>query len=436
MQKFQAFTKVDVRAGQTECQPTPGCMLIDTDRHGPRSHARCESLNLAATRTRVHFLRKSLYVALTITGFYYIYSSRRPRSLSREDAIFEEASTAIRKEIPQYHPEWKVCQADSQLLPSTSTSYFLIKIPSKLFSLFPKILIPSPLCSNILKYWLPIRDYSKRVYQGVRVKHTVKDLLAEKRSRQTSNSRFNGSVSSSQSPFVQMPGSPVTSGYYGVRRSFLSDSDFHGTKQFASDMGSSSVKPFPCESSAGPSHPALLDPYFSEPYNDHRPATLTPTPSSLFSASPLPPLLPPFPSDSAHFVMRDSWEQTVPDGLSQPDPVSADSLQTLSPSTSCLSQVESGSTGQHRSSSWGPPLAGAPSYSVHTLEELYHTPGYPAPAPYPFTPFMAMSNELPSKVLPLAPDEATDASALPEPSPWSREDGSMSWGTFECRRAY
>nr|KAF6342569.1 hypothetical protein mPipKuh1_001637 [Pipistrellus kuhlii] len=35
-------------------------------------------------------------------------------------------------------------------------------------------------------------DYSKRVYQGVRVKHTVKDLLAEKRSKQTSNSRFSG----------------------------------------------------------------------------------------------------------------------------------------------------------------------------------------------------------------------------------------------------
>ncbi|KAI2562712.1 C11orf53 isoform 3 [Pan troglodytes] len=34
-------------------------------------------------------------------------------------------------------------------------------------------------------------DYSKRVYQGVRVKHTVKDLLAEKRSGQTSNSRLN-----------------------------------------------------------------------------------------------------------------------------------------------------------------------------------------------------------------------------------------------------
>lgn len=39
-------------------------------------------------------------------------------------------------------------------------------------------------------------DYSKRVYQGVRVKHTVKDLLAEKRSRQTSNSRLNVSADS------------------------------------------------------------------------------------------------------------------------------------------------------------------------------------------------------------------------------------------------
>lgn len=33
-------------------------------------------------------------------------------------------------------------------------------------------------------------DFGKRVYQGVRVKHTVKDLLAEKRSRQSSGSHF------------------------------------------------------------------------------------------------------------------------------------------------------------------------------------------------------------------------------------------------------
>uniref|UniRef100_A0AAV2J4S3 OCA domain-containing protein n=1 Tax=Knipowitschia caucasica TaxID=637954 RepID=A0AAV2J4S3_KNICA len=33
-------------------------------------------------------------------------------------------------------------------------------------------------------------DFSKRIYQGVRVKHTVKDLLAEKRSRQNSGPRY------------------------------------------------------------------------------------------------------------------------------------------------------------------------------------------------------------------------------------------------------
>lgn len=280
-------------------------------------------------------------------------------------------------------------------------------------------------------------DYSKRVYQGVRVKHTVKDLLAEKRSRQTSNSRFNGSVSSSPAAFVQMPGSPVMSGYYGVRRSFLSDPDFHNTK-FANDACTSSLgKPFPCESSTGQSHPTLLDSYFPEPYGDHRTPALNPNTGSLFSASPLPPLLPPpFPSDPTHLVLRDSWEQTVTDGLSQPDPMPTDVLQTLPPSTSCLSQLESGSTTQHRSSSWGPPLAGAQSYSLHSLEDLYHTPGYPTPPPYTFTPFTTMSNDLQPKVVPLSPDEGADASNLQDPSPWTKEDGSMAWGSYECRRAY
>ncbi|KAF5921144.1 hypothetical protein HPG69_018544 [Diceros bicornis minor] len=241
-------------------------------------------------------------------------------------------------------------------------------------------------------------------------------------------------------PFVfHLPtGSPVMSGYYGVRRSFLSDSDFHNTKQFANDVCTSGVaKPFPCESSAGQSHPALLDSYFPEPYGDHRPPALTPNTGSLFSSSPLPPLLPPpFPSDPTHFVLRDSWEQTVPDGLSQPDPVHADALQTLPPGTSCLSQLESGSSAQHRSPSWGVPLSAAQSYSLHALEDLYHTPGYPTPPPYPFTPFMTMSNDLPPKVVSLSPDEGADTSALQDPSAWAKEDGSTAWGSYECRRAY
>ncbi|XP_059261774.1 POU domain class 2-associating factor 2 [Mustela nigripes] len=283
-------------------------------------------------------------------------------------------------------------------------------------------------------------DYSKRVYQGVRVKHTVKDLLAEKRSRQTSNSRFNSGASNPQSPFTQMPGSPVTSGYYGVRRSFLSESDFHNTRQLANEVCSSgpAAKPFACEAPTGQSHSGLLDSYFPEPYGDHRPPGLTPSTGSLFGASPLPPLLPPpFAGDpSTHFVLRDSWEQTVPDGLSQPDPVPTDTLQTLSPSVSCLSQLESGSTTPHRSSSWGAPLAGAQPYSLHALEDLYHVPGYPTPPPYPFTPLVTMSNDLPHKVVPLSPDEGADTAGLQDPSSWTKEDGSMAWGSYECRRAY
>ncbi|XP_008582002.1 PREDICTED: uncharacterized protein C11orf53 homolog [Galeopterus variegatus] len=235
-----------------------------------------------------------------------------------------------------------------------------------------------------------------------------------------------------------MPGSPVTSGYYGVRRSFLSDSDFHNTKQFSNDIYTSSVaKPFPCESPTGQGHTSLLESYFPEPYGDHRPPALTPSTGSLFNASPLPPLLPPpFPSDPTHLVFRDSWEQTVPDGLSQPDPVPTDVLQTLPPSTSCLSQLESGSAAQHRGSSWGSSLAGAQSYSLHALEDLHHTPGYPTPPPYPFSPFMTVSNDLPPKVVPISPDEGADTSSLHDPSPWTKEDGNMAWGAYECRRAY
>lgn len=94
------------------------------------------------------------------------------------------------------------------------------------------------------------------------------------------------------------------SGYYGVRRSFLSDSDFHSSKQISNDLYPSSVaKPFACESSAGQSHTGLLESYLAEPYGEYRPPALTSTPNSLFSTSTLPPLLPPpFPSDPAHFV--------------------------------------------------------------------------------------------------------------------------------------
>lgn len=126
----------------------------------------------------------------------------------------------------------------------------------------------------------------------------------------------------------------------------------------------------------------------------------------------------------------------VPEGLSQPDPVPTDALQSLAPSTGCLSQLESGSTAQHRSSGWAAPLAGVQSYSLHTLEDLYHVQGYPTPSPYPFTSSMTMSDDPPPKVGPFSPDEGADTSVLQDPSPWTKEDGSLAWGAYECRRAY
>ncbi|CAM4698878.1 unnamed protein product, partial [Caretta caretta] len=96
--------------------------------------------------------------------------------------------------------------------------------------------------------------------------------------------------------------SMAMSGYYGVRRPFMSDLDFHNTKPLSNDVYASSLgaKSFPCDSSAVQGYPPLLDPYFTE---DYRAAAVTPSTSSLFSTSSLPPLLPPFPSDSAHFLI-------------------------------------------------------------------------------------------------------------------------------------
>ncbi|XP_061870245.1 POU domain class 2-associating factor 2 [Colius striatus] len=148
-------------------------------------------------------------------------------------------------------------------------------------------------------------DLGKRVYQGVRVKHTVKDLLAEKRSRQSGGSRFSGSASTPQSPFVQMPGSPTTAGYYSIRRSFTPELDFHNTKQFVSDACSSSLgsKSFLCDSSAPQGYPALLDPYLTDQYGDYRATPLTAGTSSFFNSSSVAPLLPSFPNDTAHYLL-------------------------------------------------------------------------------------------------------------------------------------
>lgn len=109
----------------------------------------------------------------------------------------------------------------------------------------------------------------------------------------------------SHSSFLTTTGSPTAAGYYGIRRSFTTELDFHNTKQFGSDVYSSPLgsKPFPCDSSVTQGYPALLDPYLTDQHGDYRATPLTASTSSFFSPSSMPSLLPSFPNDTAHFLL-------------------------------------------------------------------------------------------------------------------------------------
>ncbi|KAM6312579.1 POU domain class 2-associating factor 2 [Podargus strigoides] len=281
-------------------------------------------------------------------------------------------------------------------------------------------------------------DFGKRVYQGVRVKHTVKDLLAEKRSRQGSGSRFSGSTSTPQSPFVQMPGSPTTAGYYGIRRSFTTELDLHSTKQFVSDVYSSppGSKPLSCDSSATQGYPALLDPYLTEQYGDYRATSLAAGTSSFFSPSSVPSLLPSFPNDTAHFLLREPWEQTSADSLSQSDSACSDPLQALPASTSYFSSPEPGGVSPYRSSGWTPAIPGAQPYPLHPLEDVHCSPSYAATSSYSFSPLVTVANELTSRMSHLSAEQPSETSPLHDNSAWAKEEGSPIWGTYEGRRTY
>ncbi|XP_066465457.1 POU domain class 2-associating factor 2 [Eleutherodactylus coqui] len=280
-------------------------------------------------------------------------------------------------------------------------------------------------------------DFNKRVYQGVRVKHTVKDLLAEKRSRQTTGSRSNGSTNVSQTPFVQMSSSPVLSGYYGVRRSFLPESEFHAAKQYSSDIYSSSLgsKSIGCEPTSIQSYPPLLDPYFSDTIGDYRSPSITSAGGSLFSASSLPPLLPHFSSDPSHYLLRESWEQTVPDTMNQLDALCTDTSQTVSSSTSCLPS-ENGPIHYRSASRGSSSTQGTQSYSLHSLDDVHYPTNFPTTSSYTFSPFMTVSNELaPKMVHHLSPEDSTETNSLQDNS-WPKDDANTVWGPYELRRNY
>uniref|UniRef100_A0A667YCF8 Si:ch211-213d14.1 n=1 Tax=Myripristis murdjan TaxID=586833 RepID=A0A667YCF8_9TELE len=277
------------------------------------------------------------------------------------------------------------------------------------------------------------------VYQGVRVKHTVKDLLAEKRSRQTNVPRY--SVRSHMLP-----------GYYGMRRPFISDADFcPSTKQFSTDVYSSSLggKALGCEPSTMTSYSSLIDSYYPETFGDYRSAAaFSSSGGSIFPSSALSSLLPPFTGESSHLFLRESWEQSVPDPVSQVEALCPDSLASVSIPASMPSPEPPGSPSQYRSPSRGSsmgPVSTSQPYTLHSLDDSHYHPlttssSYPAPSSFPCPPYMTNTavNDLVSKMV---TEEAAESHGNLPPhseahSSWAKEDGSSSWSPYEVRRSY
>ncbi|XP_072449033.1 POU domain class 2-associating factor 2-like [Chiloscyllium punctatum] len=298
-------------------------------------------------------------------------------------------------------------------------------------------------------------EHSKRVYQGVRVKHTVKDLLAEKRSRQTNVSfKYNTGTNSSQTPaYVQMSGSHVIPGYYGVRRPYLSDSELshcHPSKQYTADVYSSSLsgKSLGCDPPGVSGYQPLFDPYFTETFGDYRTSTFPSMANSIFTPQAPPPLIPPFPNESSHFLLRDSWE-SVPDSVTQGEGL-CDSLQQMQATVSnCQSShdhghslpcLDSSSPTQYRSTNRSNNISSQSSqaYPLHPLEEMHFASSYQAASAYGCAPFMTVPSELAAKVVHLSPEESSDitTTSMHDVSSWGKEDTSNTWPLYEVRRTY
>ncbi|XP_030648276.1 uncharacterized protein C11orf53 homolog [Chanos chanos] len=288
-------------------------------------------------------------------------------------------------------------------------------------------------------------EYSKRVYQGVRVKHTVKDLLAEKRSRQTNAPRFSTSTSSSQPAFVQVPGSHMLPGYYSMRRPFLSESELcHPMKQYPTDTYSSALggKTFSYDHPS--SYPSFIDSYYSpDTFGDYRGASAyTATGGSLFPASTLPPLLPPLSGDtSPHLLLKDSWDHQSEDPGNQPEVLCPEGPPPVTGSPS-LGGPDSGSSSPYRMSgsrNGGTLPSGSQPYTLQSLEDVhYPAASYSSISSYSCPPYMTATGDLTAvKMSPVSSEEASGgAVVLSDTTSWVKDDGSGTWLSYETRRAF
>ncbi|XP_060754009.1 POU class 2 homeobox associating-factor 2 [Neoarius graeffei] len=266
-------------------------------------------------------------------------------------------------------------------------------------------------------------EYSKRVYQGVRVKHTVKDLLAEKRSRQTSGPRFAGV--SAQSPLIQMAGSHTLPGYYGMRRPFFPDAEFcSSSKQFSTDIYSSALtgKSFSCDITPMSTYSSLIDSCYPESFSDYRSVAHSGGGSSVFSSTALATRLPHFPGDTSHFMLRDSWEQA---GMEPAEALCGNSLVPA--------PVELSSPSQYRSSSRSSSMGSSQFYSLHTLDDVPYPSSFQLPSNFPCPTYSEHVAKLPALS---TEDTETVPSALNDMLPWVKEDATGAWSHCEIRRTF
>lgn len=145
---------------------------------------------------------------------------------------------------------------------------------------------------------------------------------------------------------------------------------------------------------------------------------------------------------------RDSWEQSVPEPVSQVEALCPDSLASVSVPPSMPSPEAPGSPSQYRSPSRGSsmgPVSSSQPYTLHPLEDAHYHPlttssSYAVPsASFACPPYM--SSPVSDLVSKMVTEEAADGHAGLPPSGeaqpcWAKEDGVSPWSPYEIRRTY
>ncbi|XP_077397434.1 POU domain class 2-associating factor 2 isoform X2 [Festucalex cinctus] len=236
-----------------------------------------------------------------------------------------------------------------------------------------------------------------------------------------------------------MSGSHMLPSYYGMRRPFISDSDFApSTKQFSPDAYPSAFggRPLGCETSSF----SLIDTYHPDAFSEYRntSATFSGSGGTFLPSSAISSLLPPFSGESSHVYMRDSWEQSIPEAVPQVDDLCSDNLASVTNPSSMPSPESQGSPPQPGQG----PDSGSQPYALHPLEDAhYHlltsSNSFAAPpSSFPCPPYV--NNDLAPKMV---AEAASDGHAglplnMEAHASWDKEDGVSCWSPYELRRAY